>query len=234
MTSNTERITDPKRMAALLHRLKQTRIALAVHFPDHNVRYSSTLLEIDDKKRVLSLDELIPRDGNNLISAGQTAHVTAKLAGASIHFRGTVVSEPADAATSSFVLTWPDRLLYEQRRATYRIRVGSGMIISVTIRADSNVEYPGYLFDISSNGIGAYFEMSADLVVREQPYACKIDLPGGKFISGAFKVRFLKQDTKLQQLLIGGQFLDLPGPQRQALDRFVMTLQRNAIKKSRD
>lgn len=231
MNSQTERITNTERITEMLLRIAQSRIGLSVHFSDHNVKYSSFLIEVNKNKRIIILDELMPRDGNDLLISNKMAHITAKLAGASIHFRGTVLKIENDSTHSRILMTFPERLLYEQRRATFRVRMNSGSIVSITIRADSQIEFQGYLFDISSSGIGAYVESSADLLVREQPYHCKIHLPGGKFVSGEFQVRFLKQDKKLNQLQVGGQFLNLPGPQRQTLDRFVMTLQRDAIKR---
>lgn len=231
MTTQTERITNLERIVELLLRIVQSRIGLSVHFSDHNLKYSSTLLEVDKKKRIIILDELIPREGNDLLLSNQTAHVTAKLAGASIHFRGAVINVENDSNHTRFLMSLPERLLYEQRRAAFRVRVSSSSIVSVTIRADSDEEFHGYLFDISSSGIGAYIESSADILIREEPYHCKIHLPGGNFVAGAFQVRYLKQDKKLNQLHVGGRFLNLPGPQRQTLDRFVMTLQRDAIKR---
>lgn len=231
MNSLTERITNTERITELLLRIAQSRIGLSVHFSDHNVKYTSTLLEVNENRRIVILDELMPRDGNDLLMSNKMAHITAKLAGANIHFRGAVLKVENDSTHIRFLMTFPERLLYEQRRTTFRVRMNSGSIVSVTIRADSLVEFQGYLFDISSSGIGAYVEATADLLVREQPYYCKIHLPGGKFVSGEFQVRFLKQDKRLQQLQVGGRFLNLPGPQRQTLDRFVMTLQRDAIKR---
>lgn len=231
MNSHTERITNTERITELLLRIAQSRIGLSVHFSDHNIKYSSILLEVDKNKRIVILDELMPRDGNNFLLSNQTAHITAKLAGANIHFRSAVLNVDNDSTHTNFLMTFPERLIYEQRRAAFRVRMSSGSIVSVTIRADSQVEYQGYLFDISSSGVGVFVESSADLLVREQPYYCKIHLPGGKFVSGEFQVRFLKQDKKLHQLQVGGLFLNLSGPQRQTLDRFVMTLQRDAIKR---
>lgn len=232
--SSAERITQKDRIIAVLQRIRDARSVLLVHFERDNNIFTSAVLEVDVDKQLVMFDELNPSAGHDKFLATKAMYVTARLEGISARFRVNLKTTKRDQNPAIYVTALPEKIIYEQRRASFRVRVPQSVQISVTVVAASGNSYTGSLMDISAHGVGAYIDKSAPFDKEEQDYTCRIDLPDGTFISGEMEMKFLKMDEKLDQWQIGGQFVNLSGPQNNTVSRFVMGLQRSLIKLTRD
>lgn len=231
--TSAERITQVDRIISIAQRIRDARCVLLVHFDNDKSIFTSTVLEVDPAKQLMMFDELNPQAGHDKFLQTKYMHVTARLDGISARFRVTLKKAQLDKDPAVYVTPLPDKIIYEQRRASFRVRVPLSMEIPVTLHLRSEGTYTGTLMDISSNGVGAYIDKSAPLDKPEKDVSCRITLPDGTFIAGEMEMRFLKLDEKLGQWQVGGQFVNLTGPQNQAVNRFVMNLQRAIIKQGR-
>lgn len=234
--SSAERITQADRILSLMQRIRDSRCVLLVHFDNDKNIFTSAVLDVDPAKKLVSFDELNPQAGHEKLLAVKSMHVTARLDGISARFRVSLKQAQLDKSPAVYLAPLPDKVIYEQRRASFRVRVPLSMEIPVALTINGTEKFEGILMDISNNGIGAYIDKAAPLGEGdkdEREYFCRIDLPDGAFISGEMEMRFLKMDDKLDKWQIGGQFVNLSGPQNQAVNRFVMGLQRAIIKQTR-
>ncbi len=232
--SATERIAYKPRIADLLKRIMEAHIVLLVRLPNDRGNYTSAILEVQPDKDVFVLDELNPTRGHERLLKVRTLDITARLAGVTIQFRTELKAVNTDEDVAKYVARIPNKLLYQQRRSAFRVRVGSNTSVPLTLSAEGGSSYHGYLADLSSTGLGAYMEHADELIDSGQKYFCKIQLPEGNFIATELDLRFSKLDDERQQLQIGGRFLNVNRPQQALLERYVMTLQRQAIKKSKN
>jgi c-di-GMP-binding flagellar brake protein YcgR len=231
--SDIERITHRPRILSLLQRIRDARTMIMVHFGKDSSSYNSAILEIDDDKETMTLDEINTREGHDRLVENKTFFANARLGGVNVRFKTTLQDVEQEDGTYKYQVAIPTIVHYEQRRAAFRVRVGAGIMIPVTICDEEKNCIDGELFDISNTGVGAMVPGDSDIQKDGKNYFCKVTMPEGDQISGELEIRFLKEDGKLRQLLVGGEFINMNGPQRNALERSVMSLQREVIKRSR-
>lgn len=232
--SHTERITAKPRLIGLLQRIKESRTLLMVHLPDDNTRYTSALLELDLERGKLVLDELTPASGNARVAELKRFHATAKLAGGQVRFRIDVQQIDGAGGALRYIAPVPDTVAYEQRRNAFRARVPVGLVVPAVLTSDAGTNYECEVLDISTFGVRLDTVRGADLAIDDgRHYACRISFPEGGSISGEVELRFVGEDPITHRMQIGARFANLLGPQRKAIDRFVMYLQREIIRRSR-
>jgi len=232
--SQTERITAKPRLIGLLQRIKDSRTLLMVHLPDDNTRYTSALLELDLKQGKIVLDELTPASGNTRAAELKRLHATARLAGGQVRFRADVQQIDGASGTLRYIAALPDTVTYEQRRNAFRARVPVGLVVPAVLTSDAETTYECEVLDISTFGVRLDTAGCAELAVDDGcHYACRINFPEGGSISGEVELRFVGEDPVTHRVQIGARFSNLLGPQRKAIERFVMYLQREIIRRSR-
>jgi len=230
--SSFERITNKERITTLLARIKEARGSVLIHFAKNNNQFSSAILEINPDNLTIVFDEFVPKEGHDTLLKLKQFNVTARIEGVSIHFKSELKAVNTDNEISSYTTQYPIRILYEQRRKAFRVPVSKNTEIPVTISTETDRVYEAYLVDLSSEGIGAYIETNDEFTEYGKKYFCKIHLPNGSFISSELELRYIKPDERIEKLQIGCKFINLTTPQRNLLERFIMTLQREAIKRN--
>jgi c-di-GMP-binding flagellar brake protein YcgR len=229
-----ERVTAKPRIIGLLQRLKEARTLLLVHLPEDNNRYTSAVLEVDLQHGQVVLDELTPAEGNTRVEKTRRLHVTGRLAGAQVRFRGDVHKIETGADAIRYVLTLPEYITHEQRRNAFRVRIPLGQSYPVVLVCEGQGSYEGELYDISNTGLGLYVAPGTPVATDDgHRYVCRIRIPQGGELSAEIELRFVSLDQRGHHLQVGGRFINLLGPQRNAMERFVMQLQREIIRRSR-
>lgn len=232
--SQTERITAKPRLIGLLQRIKDSRTLLMVHLPEDNTRYTSALLELDLQNGTLVLDELTPSSGNGRAIALKRFHATARLDGGQVRFRLEVNRIDNSHDVLRYVAHLPDMLTYEQRRNAFRARVPAGVMLPAILTSEDGTNFECEVLDISTFGIRLDAARDAELAVDDgRQYACQITLPEGGTVSGEVELRFVGDDPQSRRRQIGARFANLLGPQRKAIERIVMYLQRETIRRTR-
>lgn len=230
-----ERVSNSARMVALLQRLVDERIILMVHLPDDNVRYNSALLAVDPSSQTLTLDELTPNSGNDKALNAKKLHITARIGGAFIRFRANIARSETRNEVLSYALPFPSFIIYEQRRNAFRARIPEHLNVNVSLeKAESETIVAG-LTDISTSGIGFALDPAIELNSdNDELYVCKVRLPGGESLACELEIRFAALDEKTKKRTVGGQFINMFGPQRKMIEKFVMFLQRETIRRKRE
>lgn len=228
-----ERVTHRPRILSLLQQVFESRTILTVHLPEDNNRYTSALLGINEDADSLLLDELNPKQGHDRLIKTKQMNISARLAGVNIYFKSNLLSVAQENGIALYRVPVPERLLYEQKRGAFRVRVGAGMHIPLALRNEEST-LQGYLTDVSSTGAGALLEAEDNVAIGTIFEYSLGPAEGFAVISGALEIRFCKFDEQTKLYRLGCQFVNQAHAQIAQMERFVMGLQREVIKRSKN
>lgn len=230
--ANTIRVRHPSQIHRLLSDLHDSKALVTVALPDTGELFSSAVLAVKaGEKGGLLLDELNPRHGHDQLLEKRHLQVYGRLHGLSVRFDTELVSAGERQGIAFYKLRLPVEIEHGQKRAFYRVRVGLGLKVPVTLLGDSESTFDGELRDISIGGIGAVFPTATPIDAGACIESCLIDLPGGEAVSCSLKIRHTEVDTSHQELHIGASFTELTPGQERAIQRCIHSLEREEIRK---
>lgn len=231
-SASDERISDHKVVARLLKRIMDRRALLTITLADSIDTYNSAILELDERSRSLTLDELKPLSGHDRLMAQGRLRARAALQGVEIRFSAQLLDAVKESGIWMYHFHMPNELQYRQRRANYRIPVGMSSGVSVELHKDG-LELAGLrVLDVSEGGLGLRTQSPISLNLGDR-LPCTLNLPNGRSIRCQLEVRNLRETPQAYgSMQVGGHFLDLDRPQRTALSRVLIELQRDMIRRS--
>lgn len=230
--SSEERITDPARIAGLLRGLKEEHALISVVVEGEPAVYSSAVLEVDPERGYLLLDELSPRRGHERLVQIRLLRVRARVHGIELQFSCPLREIGGASGIAYYYLPIPEMVHYRQRRTHYRVEIGSALVIPVQFECGPQTAIDGAVHDLSVGGVGAYVQESV-LKRGDNVPNCIVRIPHAPPVRGALEVCFVRYEEARGKIRIGGRFLDLPPPQRKALERFVAELERQILRRRR-
>ncbi|SDU17491.1 flagellar brake protein [Halopseudomonas salegens] len=224
-------------ICALLKTLQHSRTPLTVHFADRNATFQSFIVDMDSKRHLVWIDEMIPQAGDRYMGQGEPCRLEAWQEGAHLRWEGAdAVREMLDDAPA-FRMDIPDLLVYHQKRGAFRAPIRRSLEVGIGLRHSKlNTAPRGYLMDISATGCKARVEGNQvnSLPTGEIFDLSHITLPDNGRTSVAVEVRHRQYFSDTDETHVGLMFRDTsPALQRQ-IDRFVNFLQREARRLERD
>lgn len=232
-TGKTERVTHPTLVLNYLRRLYDSRRFLTVAIEGNPTPYTSMLLEIDSDKGLAVLDQLNPAGGNKQIVAARKFRASANHEGIEIMFNGEINAIVGKAPQQAFRFPLPKELFYIQRRSSYRAPIGMAESVDVYLSDVKERISEGKLINVSVGGFAAdikvhkYSELQKGTTIP----TCQFSIPGSISVVNKAEVRFIKMDPETRKARIGARFVDLGGREERAIQRWVMLLERELIKK---
>jgi c-di-GMP-binding flagellar brake protein YcgR len=229
------RISAPDQIASLLRRIRDQRAVLNVTIPGLNNRFVSALLEVDLPRRELVMDELNPAHGHGALVRAGRCQVSATLNGVEMRFNCQLKNHGNDARLAFCRAELPQLIHYRQRRAYYRAHVSEDQRIPVGIEPRDGERLEGLLSDISVGGIGTHLELHYVLPLEQGTILpeCVIELGPGETIANPIEVRFVGFEGFPRRLRLGGRFVNLSDALQRLIQRYVLTLEREWLKKRR-
>ena len=147
---DSERITDPVRVARLLEQLAKRHELLTAEIPGHPERYTTSIVNVGSP--YVLLDELMPTTGHPLLLAERTLQVTGKLDGIDIRFITTLEHVDKQDDMVTYHMNLPGQLEYRQRRMDYRAHIPMAQLLRVIIDSGDGTVVEGVLHDLSHGG----------------------------------------------------------------------------------
>lgn len=231
---SAEKITARAVIIGFLTRIHDSRSLVTVTIPGARTQYLSTILDVNTKQGYLLLDELKREDGHKQLMRHGKFHARASVKGIEINFVSVIDTVGSTSGIGFYKIPIPQVLYYHQRRAFYRAHVSIALSVPVSLtRALSDGDVSGLLRDISVGGIGARIEprRSGAVTKGELMPTCAITLPGGASIYSALEVRYIDHGSRQKVLRLGGRFIDLNRQQQKIIERFVVELDRELMRK---
>lgn len=228
-------ITTPLEIASTLRLLMDSHDPLIITFHERSQRFQSYVIEVDRDSDVLALDEMIPRDGERFMAAGEPFRVEGFHDGVRVAWevkaQMTIVDEP-----HSYRGPLPGEVVYHQRRNAFRAALKLASLVDIKLDGDK-VKTPlkGKLLDISATGCKLRFEgdESQRLQLGQVYERFTADLPIGSMTTPV-ELRHLHFEEKFNTTFAGVRFHNISGLVQRQVERFVYHLQREARRFDKD
>ncbi len=222
----------PTQIAHILRRLARYHTLITVSLPDCEDSFSSTILEFERNGPVLSIDELNPEHGHELLLALKRLRISARLKGVAVDFETSLQSVREEDGIAIYSVAIPTLLHYHQRRAHFRAVIGPAHEVPIVLETSHGRRLEGQVHDISPGGIGARFRHVAagELQCGEHLKTCAIRLPRGQTVHSALEVCFVDPSEAPAELKVGGRFVDLNRANEHMIARFIADLERQRLK----
>lgn len=151
-------LTDFAEIYRALQRLIRYAQSVTCKFEGIPDKFSSAITKVDLKNKAFAFDRIIPEAGNELLQKGRAMQVTADFRGILVKFtiQGKIKYR---AQSQEYIGSFPEKLLYLQRRNAYRAMVPRTYTVYIILRtSEGSSEFKGRLQDVSGSGFKAYFK----------------------------------------------------------------------------
>nr|WP_243750432.1 flagellar brake protein [Pseudomonas fluorescens] len=220
-----------------LRMLQESHDPLIITFHERSQRFQSYLVDVDREKNALALDEMIPRDGERFLLAGEPFRVEGFHDGVRIAWEGNgplTIEDSSDGRCYRGAL--PEEVVYHQRRNAFRAALKLAQLVSIELGGEKlKSPVDGKLLDISATGCKLRFE--GDITERlqlGQVYERFIAaLPFGN-MTAPVELRYLHFEERINTTFAGVRFHNISGLVQRQVERFVYQLQREARRFDKD
>ncbi len=245
MASDDERYQVQGRngVQRLLTSLQQARVPVSLRFDDTQDSHLSMLVAVDGKGGRFYLDEVALPRGRRQAEAGAVFSIHAELEGVPIEVTGCRITGQAPLdGVDAYIVPFPSSLVYRQRRDEFRARVPRAMNVPVSLglpaRAPEQVPpLTGILGDLSASGCRVEFPRKPATPVESGQCFGEVVIdapePYGRLEMSAEACHVL-QDEEGRTAACGFRFLEVRGGTSQRLQKFLLHLQREALRLQRD
>ena len=221
----------PVEIVANLRQLQQNHDPLIITFHGRNQRFQSYVIEVDRDKKLLILDELMPRDGERYLANGEAFNVEAFHEGVRVAWKceeNVRIAEHEGARC--YFSPMPLEVTYHQRRSAFRAPLKQSELIKIELAGDKlRTAIPGHLLDISATGCKLRFpgNISSSLQAGQVYERFTARFPFGAMTT-AIEMRHVQYEEKVDTTFVGARFHRINGQEQRLVERFVYQLQREA------
>jgi c-di-GMP-binding flagellar brake protein YcgR len=234
IANTPDRLTNPEVIASMLMRLHESRTLVEVRVPGMDQSQLSAVIGVNASEQYLLLDELKAIEAHRRLLQTARFNLRASIKGVDLSFDAPVTDVGVMSGAAFYKAAFPQEMLYHQRRASYRAHVSLAESVPVSLKRNlSDAMLTGLLQDISLGGIGARITARLPQGIKQGELLpdCSIQLPSGIVICSSLEVRHIDPARKRQPTRVGGRFVDLDAQQRKIVQRYVIELERELIRK---
>ncbi len=227
--TDSEQITDNKKISKLLERFTRHYTPLTVGIPGSDEHYTSCIVAVEGK--YLLLDELVPPSGHPSLMSERTANIKGKLDGIDIQFTTTLHHAGEKDNLQTYYMQLPKLVEYLQRRLNFRAHIPVAMKLPVVIENKNGGLFKGELHILSYGGAGMIFLPDKTIMQSGKLHECAIELPESGWIYCTVELRHSKDIPSRNTQFVGAQFIGLLPMQSRLIGRCISELEREAIRK---
>lgn len=221
-------IENHGQIVSILNRLQRERALLTVRVPGFNQEFRSAVLTVDGRQRIVTLDELHPERGHELVGVDTELRILSRTNGIETRFQLRVAAVGIENGVYYYTTALPDEILYHQRRQFVRVPVRLTLQRRCRL-SDNERAIDIHLSDLSAGGFGAYVRDGAE-IRRGETLRFEIELEGIEPLTGEVEIRHIHQDKAHRRLLMGTRFTGLQPRERSRIGRLVTALQRELLR----
>ena len=230
-------ISTALEISATLRMLKESHDPLIITFHERSQRFQSYLIDVDRDTATLAFDEMIPRDGERFLEAGEPFRVEGFHDGVRIAWECTTQLTIDDKdGHRSYHGALPNEIVYHQRRNAFRAALKLADLVSVKVDGDKiKPAIEGKLLDVSATGCKLRFEgdISERLQLGQVYERFEAALPFGTMATPV-ELRYLHFEERLNITFAGMRFHNMSGGVQRQVERFVYQLQRDVRRFDKD
>ncbi len=215
----------------MLLQLRQNRTSLSVSVPGSDDQFQSIVLDTAMQEDHFLMDELAPVEGHKLLMKAGELKVQTRLNGSEMLFKTRLLGADSEGGTAFYQVAIPDWILYSQRRANYRVRVGYSTNIPVKAACEANRQVEGTLFNLSMGGFCLLTERLPDWQIGARIPFCKIEFDDGTSFDCEVELRNTRRHENGSDYLLGFMFTALNRPQKNYIQKKVVRLEREQLRR---
>ncbi|WP_339548018.1 flagellar brake protein [Pseudomonas sp. RA_35y_Pfl2_P32] len=230
-------LTTPLEIASTLRMLQESHDPLIITFHERSQRFQSYLVDVDRESNMIALDEMIPRDGERFLLAGEPFRIEGFHEGVRIAWEssGTLAIDESNGGRC-YRGTLPDEVVYHQRRNAFRAALKLAQLVNIELAGEKlKVPLNGKLLDISATGCKLRFDgdITSGLQLGQVYDRFLAALPFGS-MSTSVELRYLHHEERIDTTFAGVRFHNMSGLVQRQVERFVYQLQREARRFDKD
>nr|WP_314530495.1 flagellar regulator YcgR PilZN domain-containing protein [uncultured Pseudomonas sp.] len=230
-------LTTPLEISGTLRQLQDSHDPLIITFHERTQRFQSYLVGIDRENGSMSLDEMIPRDGERFLLAGEPFKVEGFHDGVRIAWESNgALTIDESGGSRCYHGPLPDEVVYHQRRNAFRAALKLAQLVDVDLDGEKlKAPIKGKLLDISATGCKLRFDgdITASLQLGQVYDRFAAALPFGN-MTAPVELRYLHFEEKISTTFAGVRFHNMSGLVQRQVERFVYQLQREARRFDKD
>ncbi|MBK5517771.1 flagellar brake protein [Pseudomonas sp. TH10] len=230
-------LTTPLEISSNLRQLQDSHDPLIITFHERSQRFQSYLIKVDRDSASIALDEMIPRDGERFLLAGEPFRVEGFHEGVRIAWECTGTLNIEESEGDRFYTgEMPTEVVYHQRRNAFRAALKLAQLVDVDLDGEKlKAPIKGKLLDISATGCKLRFDgdIGGNLQLGQVYDRFMAALPFGK-MTAPVELRYLHFEEKISTTFAGVRFHNMSGLVQRQVERFVYQLQREARRFDKD
>jgi c-di-GMP-binding flagellar brake protein YcgR len=220
-----------------LRQLLESHDPLIITFHERSQRFQSYLVDLDRDSNMIALDEMIPRDGERYLMAGEPFRVEGFHEGVRIAWESNgQLTIDESGGSRCYRGPLPDEVSYHQRRNAFRAALKLAQLVNVNLDGEKlKAPISGKLLDISATGCKLRFDgdITGSLQLGQVYDRFNADLPFGK-MTAPVELRYLHFEERISTTFAGVRFHNMSGLVQRQVERFVYQLQREARRFDKD
>jgi len=221
-----EKLTDRKKIIAILHQLKAGHELLGVTVPGCSHTANTAILGIREEPARFFLDELNSHVAHAAFLKRRKARIDCRLQGMEISFAVHMLKASTAKGIALYELALPKAVMRLQRRENFRLRLSPSLNIPVTLEDFEGETVNGEALDLSAGGVGLILH-TGNIPSRGQIlHNLAISMPRSRPVTTDVEVRFAKQEQNHHVLRVGGRFVKLDPAQERQIAHFLAEQQR--------
>ncbi|GLQ32205.1 flagellar brake protein [Litoribrevibacter albus] len=227
-------LKTPEEHYSVLRTIQDNRYPTTLSFHSHDQDYLTQVIKADIKNRCFFIDELKPPSGHKLAASKESFDIITKLNGVEIIIKGAQIVGAGKSEDGTFYkLTFPEEILYLQRRHAFRVDLPEDSEVYAEIRGDEHQSTShARVLDVSATGCRVRLKQMPEppFVQGEILPMFMLKISKSVQVEGQAELRFVAQDEKDGSYLLGIELKELFGLGHRTMERFVNELQRDARK----
>ena len=230
-------LTTPLEISGNLRQLQDSHDPLIITFHERSQRFQSYLVDLDRDSNMIALDEMIPRDGERYLMAGEPFRVEGFHEGVRIAWESNgQLTIDESGGSRCYRGPLPDEVSYHQRRNAFRAALKLAQLVNVNLDGEKlKAPISGKLLDISATGCKLRFDgdITGSLQLGQVYDRFVADLPFGSMTTPV-ELRYLHFEERISTTFAGIRFHNMSGLVQRQVERFVYQLQREARRFDKD
>jgi len=220
-----------------LRMLQESHDPLIITFHERSQRFQSYLVNVDRDSNQIALDEMIPRDGERFLLAGEPYRIEGFHDGVRVAWDSNGTLDIGEfGGARCYRGTLPDEVVYHQRRNAFRAALKLTDLVSIELGGEKlKAPIRGKLLDISATGCKLRFDgdITSRLQLGQVYDRFTADLPFGSMVAPV-ELRYLHFEERIDTTFAGVRFHNMSGQVQRQVERFVYQLQREARRFDKD
>jgi c-di-GMP-binding flagellar brake protein YcgR len=194
-------------------------------------KYSTAIINVNTAKKIIELDELIPKEANDRIKPGTSLLATTVHQGCNISFNVKVLTRKESGGAPLYFAKLPTKVKRVQQRNAFRVKISSVQQLVVQLMTNERPTLKGLMIDVSATGLRIEVQdsISPSLKSSEIIENLFIKFDDKSSVRCKGEIRHWLYDRNRKNTIIGVRFIDIDGGSQRLVNRFINDVQRKEL-----